>query len=330
LSLELNLETLLKSCFLSIFELLNVKKMTFSVTILGNASAMPTKRHFPTAQVLNIHERLFLIDCGEGAQMQLQQCGLSFMKIGAAFISHLHGDHLFGLFGLLSTMSMLGRRGEFPIYAPDGLQQILADHLKYFGAEMQYTPVVHSIDTAQPALIYENKAMTVHSIPLKHRVQAAGFLFRERTPQLNVHKDMIGKYNLSFPEIIQLKRGEDVLRDNGAVISAAETTYLPYQPRAYAFCSDTAFSEEVIAAVRGVDLLYHEATFQNDRRDLAIETCHSTAADAANVAKAAKVKKLLIGHFSSRYTNENGFLQEAQAIFPNTEIAEQLSVFEVK
>jgi len=301
--------------------------MTFSVTILGNASAMPVRQHFPTAQVLNVHERLFLIDCGEGAQMQLQQCGLSFFKIDAAFISHLHGDHLFGLFGLLSTMSMLGRRGEFPIYAPEGLQQILSDHLKYFGAEMQYTPIVHAVGTVGPELIYENKAMTVHSIPLKHRIPAVGFLFRERTPQLNVHKEMIEKYGLSFPEIIQLKRGEDVVRDNAPVISAAETTYLPYRPRSYAFCSDTAFSEEVIAAVRDVDLLYHEATFQNDRRDLAVETQHSTAADAAAVAKAAGAKKLLIGHFSSRYTNEDGFLQEARAIFPNTEIAEERKAF---
>jgi ribonuclease Z len=317
--------------FLGIFELLNFyrKKMTFSVNILGNASAMPTKQHFPTAQILNVHGRLFLIDCGEGAQMQLQQCGLSFLKIDAVFISHLHGDHLFGLFGLLSTMSMLGRRSALPIYAPEGLQQILDDHLKYFGTEMQYTPVVHAIDTVKPALIYENKAMTVHSIPLQHRVPAAGFLFRERTPQLNVHKDMIKKYGLSFPEIVQLKRGEDVLRDNGSIISVAETTYLPRQVRSYAFCSDTALSEEVIAAVRGVDLLYHEATFQNDRRDLAAETLHSTAADAAYVAKAANVKKLLIGHFSSRYTDDSGFLQEAQAIFPNTEIAKELSVFEV-
>jgi len=303
--------------------------MTFSVTILGNASAMPTKQHFPTAQMLNVHERMFLIDCGEGAQIQLQQCGLSFLKIDAVFISHLHGDHLFGLFGLLSTMSMLGRRGTFPIFAPEGLEQVLANHLKYFGTEMQYTPVVHTINTALPEQIYENKAMTVYSIPLKHRVPAAGFLFREKKPQRNVHKEMIEKYGLSFYEIIQLKRGEDVIRDTGAIITSAEATYFPYQPRSYAFCSDTAFSEEVIEAVQGLDLLYHEATFQNDRRDLALETMHSTAADAATVAKSAGVKKLLIGHFSSRYTDENNFLQEAQAIFPNTAIAEELKTFEV-
>jgi ribonuclease Z len=304
--------------------------MSFSITILGNASAMPTKQHFPTAQILNVHERLFLIDCGEGAQMQLQQCGLSFLKIKAAFISHLHGDHLFGLFGLLSTMSMLGRKGEFPIYAPEGLQQILSDHLKYFGTEMDFIPVVHAIDTTCVNLIYENKAMTVHSIPLKHRVPAVGFLFRERTPQLNVYKEMLEKHNLHFSEIIQLKEGKDVLRDDGSIITVAETTYLPYSQRSYAFCSDTAFSEEVIEVVRSVDLLYHEATFQNDCRDLAEETMHSTAAAAATVAKTAGVKKLLIGHFSSRYTDENSFLQEAQAIFPNTEIAEELIRYKVQ
>jgi len=301
--------------------------MTFSVTILGMASAMPTKNRFPTAQLLNVHERLFLIDCGEGTQMQLRKCGISPLKINAIFISHLHGDHLFGLFGLLSTMSMLGRKGELPIYAPSALREILADHLRYFGEGMAFTPVVHPVDTNLSELIYENRAMTVHSIPLKHRIEATGYLFREKTPQRNIHKHAIVKHGLSVTDIVQLKNGEDVTLPDGEIVTAAETTYLPYSPRSYAFCSDTAFSKKVIECVRGIDLLYHEATYQADREALAHETLHSTAAEAATVAKEAGVKKLLIGHFSSRYASDSGFLAEAQAIFPAVEIAHERTVF---
>ncbi len=290
---------------------------------------MPTKNRYPTAQVLNIHDRLFLIDCGEGAQMQMRRCGISPLKISAIFISHLHGDHLFGLFGLLSTMSMLGRKGEFPIYAPAKLKDILDDHLKYFGEGMTFTPIVNAIDTGKPALIYENRAITVHTIPMKHRVAAAGFLFREKMPQLNVYKHAIVKYGLSITDIVQLKNGEDITLPDGEVVTSDGITYLPYSPRSYAFCSDTAFSKKIVECVRGVDLLYHETTYQTDRAELAHETMHSTAAEAATVAKEAGVKKLLIGHFSSRYPNDNGFLHEAQSIFPNTDIARERETFEV-
>jgi len=303
--------------------------MTFSITILGNASAMPTKNRFPTSQVLNVHERLFLIDCGEGTQMQLRRCGISILKLNAVFISHLHGDHLFGLFGLLSTMSMLGRKGDFPIYAPIGLKNILDDHLKYFGEGMTFTPIVHGINTNKSELIYENRAITVHTIPLRHRVPCAGFLFREKTPQLNVHKHFIVKHALSICDIVQLKNGDDVTLPDGEIVTSEAATYLPYAPRSYAFCSDTAFSKKVISQVQNVDLLYHETTYQNDRVPLAHETMHATAAEAATVAKEASVKKLLIGHFSSRYSNDHGFLAEAQSVFPNTTIAKEKETFEI-
>jgi ribonuclease Z len=304
--------------------------MTFEVTILGNRSALPTQHQFPTAQVLNVHERLFLIDCGEGTQMQLRRCGISILRISAVFISHLHGDHLFGLFGLLSTMSMLGRKNDLPIYAPAPLQAILDAHLTYFGEGMNFRPVVHAIDTETPAPVYENRAVAVHTIPLRHRVPTAGFLFRETPPPLNVHKHLIARHRLSVGDILRLKNGLPVLRPNGETLSVEAMTYRPYSPRSYAFCSDTEFSETVIEQVRGVDLLYHEATYRSDRADLARQTGHSTAAEAATVAQRAGVKKLLIGHFSSRYTDDEGFLDEAQTIFPPTALAKERETFRIE
>ena len=295
--------------------------MTFSLTILGSASAMPTKKHFPSAQILNIHEQYFLIDCGEGTQMQLQRYGFSMLKINHIFISHLHGDHIFGLFGLVATMSMLSRTTDLHIYSCNPLEEIMNSHLKYFGEQMTYKIIFHVIDTNNPQLIFENKAITIHTIPLKHRVPTAGFLFREKIPSRNVHKHIIEKYNISIRDIVRLKNGEDILLNDGELLTAEDATYQPYEPRAYAYCSDTRFSEKVIEQVQGVDLLYHEATYANDREDLARETEHSTAKEASTVASRAGVKKLIIGHFSSRYTNNNTHLREAMEVFPETELA---------
>ncbi|MDR3132405.1 MAG: ribonuclease Z [Prevotellaceae bacterium] len=304
--------------------------MTFELTILGTSSALPTKEHYPTAHVLNVHERLFLIDCGEGAQIQMLRAGLSTSRLDAVFISHLHGDHLFGLFGLLSTMSMLGRKKELPIYGPAQLEEVLHDHLRHFGMDMSFQAVVHPVDTDAPALIYANPEMTVHSIPLKHRVPTTGFLFREQLPERNVHKHLITAHHLPVSDILQLKNGNDITLPDGQVLTCETATYLPYIPRSYAYCSDTMFSETVVEQVRDVDLLYHEATYLSDKIDLAQRTMHSTAADAATVAKQANVKRLLIGHFSSRYGKKERFLQEALPIFPKTQIAEELKPVKLK
>lgn len=306
-----------------------MRSMTFELTILGTSSALPTREHYPTAHVLNVHERLFLIDCGEGAQIQMLHAGLSMGRLDAAFISHLHGDHVFGLFGLLSTMSMMKRQKELPIYAPAQLEDVLRDHLRHFGADMAFQPVVHPVDTETPALIYNNQGMTVHSIPLKHRVPATGFLFREKPPWRNVRKQLVETLRLSVSDIRHLKNGNDITLPDGQVLSCEEATYLSYEPRSYAYCSDTMFSETVIEQVRGVDLLYHEATFLSDKSDVAQRTMHSTAADAATVARRAEVKRLLIGHFSSRYGNKESFLQEALPVFPHTQIAEELQRIEI-
>ncbi len=294
--------------------------MTFSLTILGSASAMPTKRHFPTSQLLNIHEQYFLIDCGEGAQMQLKRYGFSLLKINHVFISHLHGDHLFGIFGFIATMSMLGRTADLHIYAPALLEEILNNHLHYFGDRMTHKIVFHATNTSEPELIFENKALTVHTIPLKHRIPTAGFLFREKTPPRNVHKHLIVKHNLSIHDIVKLKSGDDVILPDGELLTAEAMTYQPYEPCAYAFCSDTMYYEKIIPQIKGVDLLYHEATYANDKAVLAKETGHSTAEEAAKIAAAAGVKQLLLGHFSSRYTDYDIHLKEAQAVFPNTEL----------
>jgi ribonuclease Z len=304
--------------------------LTFELTVLGINSALPTREHYPTAHVLNVHERLFLIDCGEGAQIQMLRAGLSIGRLDAIFISHLHGDHVFGLFGLLSTMSMMGRKAVLPIYAPAQLEAVLHDHLRYFGADMTFQAVVHPVDTETPALIYKNPVMTVHSIPLKHRVPTTGFLFREKMSRRNVRKPLIATHNLQVNDIVQLKNGNDITLPDGQILTCEEATYLSYAPRSYAYCSDTMFSETVIEQVRDVDLLYHEATFLSDKADLARHTMHSTATDAATVARQANVKRLLIGHFSSRYGNKDYFLQEALPIFPNTQIAEELQRIEIR
>ncbi|MDR1405796.1 MAG: ribonuclease Z [Prevotellaceae bacterium] len=303
--------------------------MTFELTILGINSALPTRNHYPAAQVLKMHERLFLIDCGEGTQVQMLRAGVKAPRLDAIFISHLHGDHVFGLFGLLSAMSMRGRKKELPVYAPAPMEAALRDHLRYFGSDMSFQVTVHHVDTDVPALIYENSTLSVHGIPLKHRVPSTGFLFREKTPQRNVRNPLIALHHLQVEDIVALKNGSDVTLPDGTVLNGKAATYAPRVPRAYAYCSDTMFSETVIEQVRGVDLLYHEATFLSDKIELARRSMHSTVADAATVALRANAGRLLIGHFSSHYANAEGLLQEALHIFPNTQAAEELQRYEI-
>lgn len=297
--------------------------MQFTLTILGTSSALPTSSKFPTAHVLNIHERFFLVDCGEGTQMQLRRYGINLSRINHIFISHLHGDHVLGLFGLIATLSLLGRKDDLHIYSYYLLDSILKDHLKYFEPNLAFNIVVHSVDTRVCQQVYADKTLEVISIPLDHRVPACGFLFREKEPSLNIHKELIQHYHIPLSWIHRIKNGEDYICDDGSVVANRILTYRPYVPRSYAFCSDTAFSPAVAECVKGVDLLYHEATFGNDLRDMAKKTGHSTAAQAAEIAKLAQAKKLLIGHFSSRYKHTDTLLQEAVQVFPNTVAARE-------
>jgi ribonuclease Z len=304
--------------------------MNFKFTTLGCASALPTVNRYPSAHVLNIHERLFLIDCGEGCQMQMRRYGFSFMKIQNIFISHLHGDHLFGLWGLLSTMSLIGRNEDLFIYAPPGFKDIIKSILHFFGGSFMFKVIHVPLNTEEVTHIFETKSVDVYSFPLNHRVDCCGFLFKEKMPRRNVFKHLIEPYGLSLYEIARLKEGESVVRTDGEVLDPDNLTYQPYEPRSFAYCSDTAPFDMLTEYVRGCDLIYHEATFASDMKEMAARTMHSTASDAALTALEAGVGKLLLGHYSSRYKDINVLLDEAKQIFMNTFVTSEGLSFEVK
>lgn len=301
---------------------------SFRFTVLGSNSALPSSRRHPSSHLLTVHERHYLIDAGEGVQTQLKRTGYNIHKINHIFISHLHGDHFYGIYGLISTMGLLGREKELYIYAPAPIEEIIAFHLKYFENYLPYKIIVTTVDHKAEQVIYENKVMEVSTIPLKHRVPTVGYLFREKTPPRNVHKELIAQYGLGIAQIAALKRGEDITLANGEVIANGELTYLPYKARTFAYCSDTAYSERVISAVKCADLIYHEATFLEKDKALAKKTFHSTARGAAEVALKSGVKRLLIGHFSHRYSSNDAlFLNEAKEVFDSCEVAEELKTF---
>ena len=302
--------------------------MNFTLNVLGTASALPTTERHPSAQVLDVRGRLFMIDCGEGAQMQMRKAGLSFLKIEHICLSHIHGDHIFGLFGLLSTMAMLGRSSQLNIYAPRNFRPVLDFFLATFGEgilfEINYVPL--SMDA--PELVYENRTTELLAFPLNHRVETFGFIIREKMPQFNVHKEAIARYGLTLAEIGALKRGEDVVRED-MVIPHSEAAYLPYEPRSYAYCSDTAPFPELADWIRGVSLLYHESTFPDSMTEMAARTYHSTTLQAAQIARETGVGRLLVGHYSSRFPDVGFFLEEIRTIFPDADLAHDMDVVEI-
>lgn len=304
--------------------------MSFTVTILGSASAKPTPGRHPSAQVVNLHEQLYLVDAGEGTQQQLFRYGINPLRLRAVFLSHLHGDHCFGLFPLLSTLGLYGRRTPLRIYAPRPFGDMLEAHLRLFDRDLPYTPEWVEVDTTKNSMIFENDTVEVWSLPLRHRVPTSGYLFRQKRPRLNIRKFCIERYGLSIAQIAAAKRGEDIVLDSGETLRNADLTYLPYQPAAYAYCSDTNYSARLAGMVEGVDLLYHEATYAADARRIAKERGHSTTADAATVAAKASAKRLIIGHFSSRYKDLQPLLEEARAIFPATDIAREGETFTIE
>ncbi|MBQ4502483.1 MAG: ribonuclease Z [Alistipes sp.] len=297
--------------------------MMIKVTVLGRASAKPTVTSHPSAQIVNVNEQYYLVDAGEGTQQQMFRRGINPLKLRAVFISHLHGDHVFGLFPLLSTMGLCGRQMPLKVFAPRPFDEMLEFHLKYFDEHLPYQVEWVEVDTTKHCCIFENKSVEVWSVPLRHKIPCAGFHFKERSPELNVHKFKIEKYSLSIAQIVAAKRGEDITLEDGTVIENSELTYLPFTPKSYAYLSDTSRSAVAARRIKGVDLLYHEATYTKEFARDAKERGHSTAADAAQIAVAAEAKALIIGHFSSRYKSPEALLAEAKEIFENTQLAEE-------
>lgn len=299
----------------------------FEVNILGCGSALPTGRRFTSSQVINLRDKLYMVDCGEGAQIQLRNMHLKFNRLNHIFISHLHGDHCFGLPGLISTLGMLGRTGELVIHAQPDAQKIFQPLLDYFCKDLVYSVRFDPVDPFRHALIYEDRTVRVYSIPLKHRVPTCGFLFEELPKARHLIKDMIDFYQIPIKELPLIKEGADYTTPEGGIISNSRLTRAAEPPKKYAYCSDTGYSEKIIPFIENIDLLYHEATFCEQDIARAKETFHSSARQAATIAKLANVKQLMLGHFSARYNDVGVLLDEAKAVFPNTIIAaENLTV----
>ncbi len=288
------------------------------LTILGSSSALPTSERHPSAHVLNSHERLFLIDCGEGTQMQLRKNKIRFGKINHIFISHLHGDHIFGLYGLLSSFSLMGRKTPIHLYAPANYKTILLSHLNDFDIHLSFEIDFIPLSGKDPVKILDDKYLTVTSFPLEHRVAAFGFLFMEKPADRNIIKESIVKYNIPTVRIPAIKKGEDFVTSDGVIIKNQELTIAPPEPLSYAYCSDTRYFRRLASFVKGVTLLYHEATFDKSLVQLAEITGHSTTLDAAKTAYDSNAGSLIIGHFSSRYKDISFLVEEARTVFPST------------
>lgn len=301
----------------------------FSVTILGSNSAIPTVRRNPTAQIVNIHEQLFLVDCAEGTQLQLRRQRIRMQRINHIFISHLHGDHYFGLIGLLFTLHLMGRKKTLHLYGQKDLWQILESQIVVSDSKLQYEIDFHPLRYDQQEIIFENDDMEISSFPLVHSIPTCGFLFREKQGRKRLHRDVLKNDNIPISAYGDIKDGFDYILPDGTVLKNETITIAAPEARAYAFCSDTAYYEPLVDIVQGVDLLYHESTFMHDMARIAAEKFHATSVEAANIAKKAQVGKLLLGHFSARYHDLTPMLEEAKRIFPETALANDGNQFEL-
>jgi ribonuclease Z len=302
--------------------------MTFEILILGSSSATPIYSRHPTAQVVNIHERLFLVDCGEGTLIQLNRYHVKFHRINHIFISHLHGDHYLGIVGLLSTLHLQGRQTDLHLYCPPELEEIIEIQLKYSQTALRYKIVYHHIDAKNPIIIYKDDELEIQTIIMNHRIPCTGFLFTEKAKTRKLLKDKLAEYKIPVESYNDLKDGKDYVSGDLRVPNG-ELTSDPIPPRKYAFCSDTIYDERIIPFIKGVDLLYHESTFLSDKLERAQETFHTTATQAGMIAKKSEVKRLIIGHFSARYKNIYPLLEEAKQVFPNSTLAIEGDVFPV-
>ena len=304
--------------------------MSLKLTILGCHSATPRVNAFPTSQYLEINSRHFLIDCGEGTQRQMRKYKVGFSKINHIFISHLHGDHFYGLVGLLSTYGILSREKELHIYGPKGIKEVTLLQLKVSQSHAKYTMIFHELSSTKSELIFEDDKVSVRTIPLNHRIYTNGYLFLEKEKPRNLNMLNISGYpEIDKADYNNIKAGRDITLSSGKVIKNAELTLNPKKPLSYAFCSDTMYKPDIVPLINNVDLLYHEATFLADREDLAKKTKHTTSKQAAKIAKDANVSKLIIGHYSGRYKDISLFKNEAKEIFENVFLAQPGEVFSI-
>lgn len=295
---------------------------------MGCGSATPTLKRNPSAQVVNVLERHFLIDCAEGTQLQMRKYGIKFQKINHIFISHLHGDHYLGLIGFISTLHLLGRTKELHIYGPKELGEIILSQLRASKSYLSFHIEFHPLISKTSELIYEDEKVTVETIPLKHRIYCNGFLIKEKQHDHRIDIKAVEANNIPIAWYQHLKKGID-FEEGSIKIPVTELTFPPYRQRGYAYCSDTAYSEAIIPIIKNVDLLYHEATFLNDQKERAKQTMHSTIEDACTIASKAEVKRLLVGHYSARYKTTSQFTEQAQKIFSNTIAVEDGSEFTI-
>lgn len=304
--------------------------MSINLTILGCHSATPRIDAFPTSQYLEINNSHFLIDCGEGTQRQMRKYKVGFSKINHIFISHLHGDHFYGLVGLLATFGILNREKELHIYGPKDIKEITLLQLKISQSHIKYNLIFHELSSKKSELIFENDKVSVSTIPLNHRIYTNGYLFTEKKKPRKLNMLNIGGYpEIDKADFLNIKAGRNVVLSSGKIVLNSELTIDPPTPLSFAFCSDTSYKPTIIPLIKNVDLLYHEATFLADREDLAKKTKHSTTKQAAEIAKKATINKLIIGHYSGRYKDISMFKKEAQEIFKNTELATPGKVFNI-
>lgn len=302
----------------------------FRVHILGCGSALPTLRHFPSSQIVEVREKLFMVDCGEGAQMQLRRCHVRFTKVGHVFISHMHGDHCFGLIGMISTFGLLGRTATLHIHANELLGDMIKRQMDIFCHDLGYEVEFHPIDATRREVIYEDRSLTVETIPLVHRLPTCGFLFREKPLLPHIRREKIDFYGIPISQIQNIKNGADWIMEDGTVIPNSQLVTPADELRSYAYCSDTRYMPELHLQLKGVTTLYHESTYGEDNLQMAQKYNHSTARQAALVARDAEVGQLILGHYSSRYEDENVLLEEAREVFENVRLANEMDVIDVK
>ncbi len=301
----------------------------FRVHILGCGSALPTLRHHASSQVVEVRDKVLMLDCAEGTQMQLRRCRVRFTKLSHVFITHLHGDHCFGLIGMISTFGLLGRTARLHVHAPQALGPELERQIQFFTHDLDFEVVFHPVDTTVRQVVYDDRSIQVESIPLEHRVPCCGYLIQEKPTLPHIRRDVIDAYGVPLSQVGNIKNGADFVMPDGEVIPNSRLVVPADAPRSYAYISDTRYMPGLASQLKGVNILYHESTYGDDHLPQSEKYFHSTARQAATVARDAGVGRLLLGHYSSRYEDECVLLNEAQEVFSNVSLTNEMDVFEL-